>query len=242
MYRSAWFFYLFLFASHDASSACWVPRRPLLWTSNRDNDAKQWMLWKWLGPVSACLAARWLSGFFGLQGWLRSSAGDGEGLVVVVVVADTEQDVTTIYMWWQSYRCFFSQYSFFHGRFGSALLCYTLTVRCTQNCKCSSSITVFCWRPHNSSSGACQRQSIYLYTTQDFTWRTNFFLWKENHCQLTTWWESVWYQGHGYLWAHSIVSWKRKVLTTEIYSPNSMCGEFKDKLIILFNIIILQHQ
>lgn len=180
--------------------------------------------------------------FFGLQGWLRSSAGDGEGLVVVVVVADTEQDVTTIYMWWQSYRCFFSQYSFFHGRFGSALLCYTLTVRCTQNCKCSSSITVFCWRPHNSSSGACQRQSIYLYTTQDFTWRTNFFLWKENHCQLTTWWESVWYQGHGYLWAHSIVSWKRRVLTTEIYSPNSMCGEFKDKLIILFNIIILQHQ
>lgn len=61
------FFFLLPFfplASHDATSACQVPRRPLLWTSNRDDDAKQWMWWKRLGPDSACLAARWLLAFF----------------------------------------------------------------------------------------------------------------------------------------------------------------------------------
>lgn len=54
----------FPLASHDATSARQVPRRPLLWTSNRDDDAKQWMWWKRLGPDSACLAARWLLAFF----------------------------------------------------------------------------------------------------------------------------------------------------------------------------------
>lgn len=110
----------FPFTSSDSLSACWVPRRLLLWTSNRDNDAKQWMCRNGFRSFGWQIAFRLF--FCEHQGWLRSSAGEA----LVVVVANTEQGITQICMWWQIYRWVFSWCSFRAGR-AQHCFCFTLS-------------------------------------------------------------------------------------------------------------------